>query len=56
MAIPVESTYDNEEAFTQSFLIPLLQKLGFTLVLNYHGTAEFGKDLLRRKPMMLGAC
>jgi len=46
MAIPVEFNYANEDAFVQTFLIPLLQKLGFSLVVNYHGKTEFGKDLV----------
>ncbi len=46
MAIPPDFNYANEDSFIQGFLIPLLQKLGFLLVVNYHGTAEFGKDLI----------
>lgn len=46
MAIPPDFNYANEDSFIQGFLIPLLQKLGFSLVVNYHGTAEFGKDLI----------
>lgn len=46
MAIPPEFTFANEDAFVQSFLIPLLQRLGFSLVVNYHGKTEFGKDLV----------
>lgn len=46
MAIPVDFNYQSEDAFIQGFLIPLLQRLGFSLVVNYHGTAEFGKDLI----------
>ena len=46
MSIPPQFTYANEDAFTKDFLIPLLQRLGFSLVVNYHGHAEFGKDLI----------
>ena len=46
MPIPPEFNYVNEDEFTQRFLIPLLQRLGFSLVVNYHGHAEFGKDLI----------
>jgi len=46
MPIPSEFNYANEDEFTQKFLIPLLQRLGFSLVVNYHGHAEFGKDLV----------
>ena len=28
------------------FLIPLLQRLGFSIVVNFHGTSEFGKDII----------
>jgi len=46
MAISREFNYKCEDEFTQSFIIPLLQRLGFSLVVNYHGHAEFGKDLV----------
>src|SRR5947208_1568790 len=46
MAFPLEFKYTNEEDFIQRFLIPLLQRLGFSLVVNYHGHSEFGKDLI----------
>ena len=46
MAIPKELEYQNEDDFVQRFLIPLLQKLGFSVVANYHGKSEFGKDLI----------
>jgi len=46
MAIPKEFNYKDEDAFIQEFIIPLLYKLGFSLVVNYHGTAELGKDLI----------
>lgn len=46
MAFPVEFQYENEDDFIQRFLIPLLQRLGFAIVFNYHGKSEFGKDLI----------
>lgn len=46
MAIPPELKYDSEDDFVQRFLIPLLQRMGFSVVANYHGTSEFGKDLI----------
>jgi len=48
MALPAElkGKYTNEDDFIQRFLIPLLQRLGFSLVVNYHGHAEYGKDLI----------
>jgi hypothetical protein len=47
MAIPQElQQYSNEADFTARFVIPLLQRLGFSVVLNFHGTREFGKDLV----------
>lgn len=46
MPFPPEFKYDDEEQFIHKFLSPLLQRLGFSLVVNYHGHAEFGKDLI----------
>jgi len=47
MAFPADlATFDSEEAFTDQFLIPLLQRLGFSVVVNFHGTTEFGKDVI----------
>lgn len=46
MAIPAELQYRDEADLTDNFLVPLLQRLGFSLVVNYHGSAEYGKDLV----------
>lgn len=47
MAMPPEFTrFKNEEDFTDNFLVPLHQRLGFTTVCNFHGTTELGKDLV----------
>jgi hypothetical protein len=46
MAIPKELEYDSEAIFITKFVVPLLQRLGFSLVVNYHGTKEFGKDIV----------
>ncbi|MFH1918678.1 MAG: hypothetical protein ABIP48_02150 [Planctomycetota bacterium] len=47
MAISKElAAFPNEEALTNNFLLPLLRRLGFTIVVNYHGKREFGKDLV----------
>ncbi len=46
MTFPAEFKYKSEEEFTQSLVVPLLTRLGFSVVLNYHGTMEFGKDLI----------
>lgn len=47
MPIPAEfSKYKNEAEFTEQFLIPLLHRMGFSVVVNYHGRREFGKDLV----------
>lgn len=47
MSIPHElSNFGNEDGFIRSFLVPLLWRLGFTIVVNYHGRREFGKDLI----------
>lgn len=39
-------SFGSEINFTDQFLIPLLNRLGFTIVINYHGKREFGKDLV----------
>ena len=46
MAFPKEFKYESEDDFVQKLLIPLLHRLGFSLVVNYHGSAELGKDLV----------
>lgn len=47
MAIPSElSSYANEDDFCQRYIIPLLGRLGFSIVVNYHGAREFGKDVV----------
>jgi len=47
MAFPSElKQFANEDDFIQRFLVPLLKRLGFGLVTNYHGNTEFGKDLV----------
>lgn len=46
MPIPDELTFDNEDDFNQRFVIPFLHKLGFSVVANYHGASELGKDLV----------
>ncbi len=38
--------FKDENAFRKDFLRPLLNKLGFFLVTEYHGTREFGKDFV----------
>ena len=47
MPIEKEFNYANEADFTSHFLVPLLRRLGFLIVAEYHNTvAEFGKDLV----------
>ncbi len=46
MAFPAEFSYANEDDFIQRFLIPLLNRLGFITVVNYHGVQEYGRDLI----------
>ena len=49
MAIPAELAYDGpqkEFQFRDSFIMPLLVRLGFGIVVNYHGTREFGRDVI----------
>ena len=45
MSFPNEFNYKNEDEFIQKFLIPMLNRLGFSVV-NYHGPQEHGKDLI----------
>jgi hypothetical protein len=47
VAFPKEFAYVSEDDFVQRFLIPLLHRLGFSLVANYHRShGELGKDLV----------
>jgi hypothetical protein len=46
MAIPDEFQFEGEVEFIEKFVIPLLQRLGFSMIVNYHGSREFGKDLI----------
>lgn len=49
MAIPQElAHFTTEETFRDQFLVPLFLRLGFS-VHNYHGTREYGKDLILGK-------
>jgi len=46
--MPIERhfKYANEAEFTNQFLVPLLRRIGYSVVVEYHGTQEFGKDLV----------
>jgi hypothetical protein len=47
MAISPElAVYSDENGFVQRFLIPLLRRLGFGIVVNHHGQSEAGMDLI----------
>jgi hypothetical protein len=46
MAIPAQFKSVNESDFTEKFVFPLLHRLGFSVVVNYHGAREFGKDII----------
>jgi len=48
MAIPEEfrTAFKDEAQFTSDFLIPLLGRMGYSMVVNYHGASELGKDLV----------
>jgi hypothetical protein len=47
MTIASELTQFGDEAeFRDRFVIPLLYRLGFAMVVNYHGTREFGRDII----------
>ena len=44
--VPSEFDYINEADFTNRLVIPLLERLGFTLIAYYGGSREFGKDVV----------
>ena len=47
--MPLEAefkTFGNEADFTSRFLVPLLRRLGHSIVAEYHGQREFGKDIV----------
>jgi len=47
MALPAEfQRFPNEESFRENFLIPMLHRLGFSVVVNNHGSREFGRDII----------
>lgn len=47
MAIPPEfRTFKDEADFTARWIIPLLHRLGFSVVVHYHGRREFGRDVV----------
>ncbi len=43
---PELAAYSNEHDFVQRFLVPLLGRLGFGIVVNHHGQSEAGMDLI----------
>ena len=49
--MPIEKSLDfqNGADFTSRFLVPLLRRLGYSVVAEYHGQREFGKDLACRR-------
>lgn len=40
------SQYENEADFRDRMLIPLISRLGYSMVVNYHGQREFGRDIV----------
>ena len=46
MSFPSSFHYENEADFIRRLVVPVLQRLGFDAVTNYHGTREHGKDLV----------
>ena len=46
MSFPSSFHYENEADFIRRLIVPVLQRLGFDAVTNYHGTREYGKDLV----------
>jgi hypothetical protein len=43
---PELAAYSDENDFVQRFLVPLLGRLGFGIVVNHHGQSEAGMDLI----------
>ena len=43
---PELAAYSDEDDFVQRFLVPLLGRLGFGIVVNHHGQSEAGMDLI----------
>ncbi|WP_339687321.1 hypothetical protein [Gimesia maris] len=46
MGFPEEFLYGSEDEFTEKLVVPLLSRIGFSIVMNYHGANEYGKDLI----------
>jgi hypothetical protein len=47
VALPKEFNFASEDDFLQRFIIPLMHRLGFSVVANYHrNQGELGKDLV----------
>lgn len=46
MAIPVELKFGNEAEFVGQFVMPLLGRLGYSIIASYHSPSEFGKDIV----------
>lgn len=46
MPIEKEFKFNDEADFVARFLDPLLRRLGFSVVIPYHGRDEFGRDLI----------
>lgn len=49
MAISAQFLYEGENKefqFRDTFMMPLLMRLGFGVVVNYHGQREFGRDVI----------
>ncbi len=49
MAIPVQLIFEDQNKefqFRDKFVMPLLLRLGFGVVVNYHGQREFGRDVI----------
>ena len=45
MAIPAElRAFGNEAGFRDRFVMPLLHRLGFSIVVKYHGQREFASE------------
>ena len=46
MALPPGFNFANEDDFNQNYVIPLLHRLGYAVVANYHGAVQLAKDLV----------
>lgn len=44
--LPELSHHKDEDDFARDFVVPLLRRLGFSIVVDFHGSREFGRNLI----------